>query len=67
MRRLCEVSGNVVAILGALVCAGSFAARLGGHYRLFGSDIVTIFLGGIALMVMASLLKIHALAPTKGV
>ena len=66
MQRLCEISGNGVAILGVLVCAGSFAARMGGHYRLFGSDISTIFLGGIALMVMASLLKIHALAQAKG-
>jgi len=39
-------------------------ARIAGHYHVMGSEISTIFLGGIAVMVMGALLKIHALSGT---
>ena len=64
MKRLWEIAGNVLAVSGAVVCVAAVIARIAGHYHVMGSEISTIFLGGIAVMVMGALSKIHALSGT---
>ena len=64
MNRLWEIAGNVLAISGAAVCVAAVLGRIAGHYHVMGSEISTVFLGGIAVMMMGALLKIHALSGT---
>lgn len=64
MKNLWEIAGNVLALAGAVVCVVAVLGRIAGHYHVMGSEISTIFLGGIAVMVMGALSKIHALSGT---
>ena len=46
---------------GIIVCALAGVSRLLGIYHVLGFESVTLFIGGIALMVMACLVKLHQL------
>ena len=59
-RRLDSI-GTALGLLGVLVVIASVVARLGGHYYLFGTESRAWLIGGIALMVMACLAKLHVL------
>lgn len=59
MDKLIAHGGNVFALFGISVCLLAVAARLSGTYVLFGMQSVTIFMGGVALVVMACLLKVE--------
>ena len=61
MNNLLELAGNIAAILGILVCALAGVARITGYYYVFGYEAVTLFIAGMALMVMACLAKLHNL------
>ena len=61
MNKLLELLGNVIGATGIIVCALAGGSRLLGAYHLLGFETVTLFIGGIALMVMACLLKVHQL------
>ena len=61
MNKLLELLGNVTGATGIIVCALAGGSRLLGAYHLLGFETVTLFIGGIALMVMACLLKVHQL------
>lgn len=61
MNRLLDLAGNVAAMLGILVCVLAGVARLTGSYYVFGYEAVTLFIAGMALMVMACLAKLHNL------
>lgn len=65
MNNLLELAGNLAAILGILVCAVAGVARLTGYYYVFGYEAVTLFIAGMALMVMACLAKLHNLTRLK--
>jgi hypothetical protein len=62
MNRMLDSIGSALGLLGALVVIASVAARLGGHHYLFGTETRAWLVGGIALMVMACLAKLHVLA-----
>ena len=64
MKNLWEIAGNTLALTGAAVCVAAVLGRIAGHYHVMGSETSTIFLGGIAIMVMGALGKIHALSVT---
>ena len=53
---------NIVAIVGILVCALAGASRLHGMYTIFGFEAMTLFVGGTALMVFATLMKLHIIS-----
>lgn len=53
--------GNISGVAGILVCLVSGLARLAGNYYIFGYEGETIFVTGIALMVLACLVKLHQL------
>ena len=57
-----DIAALVLVALGALVCLGAGVSRLAGTFYLFGFQSVTLFIGGIALMVLAVYLKLHVLA-----
>jgi hypothetical protein len=60
-----ENLGNVAAITGVVLCAVSGVARLAGAYHLGGYQAMTLFTGGMGLMLMGALGKLHVLG-TKG-
>jgi len=56
---LLEVFANTIAVIGILVCAVAGAGRLFGSYYVFGYEAMTLFIGGISLMVFSGLIKLH--------
>ncbi len=61
MKNSIGLIGNAAGALGLLICAVSGIARIAGQYHLAGFEAMTLFNGGIGLMVAACLLKLHAL------
>lgn len=59
MQRLIQTGGNIAAILGIAICLITGLMRLSGQAVVFGFEAITLFIGGIALMVMACLAKLH--------
>ena len=62
MDNMLEIVGNIAGALGVLVCAVAGIFRLSGSFYVFGYEAQTLFVGGIALMVMACLAKLHQIA-----
>ena len=62
MNKLIEIVGNVVAVLGILVCVAAGLVRLGSGWYVAGFQIMVLFNVGIGLMVMGCLAKLHFLA-----
>lgn len=50
---------TVVAAIGVVICAVSGSARLLGSYHVLGYEAMTLFIGGISLMVFSTLIKLH--------
>ncbi len=61
MEKGLDLIGNIVGAAGVLVTLVAGVSRLSGSYHLLGFELVTLFTGGIALMVMACLVKLHQL------
>ena len=61
MNRMLDLVGTALGLLGVLVVIASVAARLAGHYYVFGIETRVWLIGAIALMVMACLAKLHVL------
>ncbi len=59
MRKLIAVAGNIAGVLGLLVCLVSGGARVLGQFYLLGYEAMTLFVGGIGLMVAACLAELH--------
>ena len=62
MKNFCkvlELLGHVAAVLGVLICLVAGASRLLGNYHFLGFESITLFIGGIALMVMACLARLY--------
>ena len=62
MKHLLESGGNAAALLGALLCLVASGARIAGAYYLMGFELMTLFTGGMGLMLTACLAKLHLLA-----
>ena len=61
VKRLLEIGGNGAALLGVLICLVAGGARVAGAYYLMGFELMTLFTGGMGLMLMACLAKLHLL------
>lgn len=59
MDKLIRLIGNAAALLGLLICLFAGVARLTGGYHVLGYESMTLFTGGIALMVAACLAKLY--------
>ena len=55
------VGSNSVALLGILICIYAGVSRATGGFYRFGFETRTLFIVGIALMVMGCLGKLHRL------
>lgn len=60
--RILEMLGNLAAFIGALLCAGSGGARLAGFYHLAGFEVMSLFTGGMALLLFSAVIKLDILA-----
>lgn len=59
MRKLMDVVGRLSALLGVLMCVVAGLSRIIGAYYLAGFEVLTLFQGGIALMVVACVLRLY--------
>ncbi|WP_275098445.1 hypothetical protein [Sedimenticola hydrogenitrophicus] len=59
MNTLLANIGTVAGIIGILVCLIAGLARLGGFYYLAGFESMTLLNTGVALMVLAILMKVE--------
>tara|TARA_B100000446_G_scaffold43315_1_gene39098 strand:+ start:4497 stop:4709 length:213 start_codon:yes stop_codon:yes gene_type:complete len=48
---------NFLGVIGILICGMSGTARVFGFYQLAGYECMTIFIGGMGLMLASMLLK----------
>ena len=62
MWKLIEIAGNVAGVVGLLVCLISGGTRVMGQFYLLGYEAMTLFVGGIGLMVAGCLAKTHLLS-----
>lgn len=61
MQNSIETIGNIAAVVGILLCGLAGLARLTGSFNLMDFDPITIFIGGVGIMVFAVLAKVEAL------
>jgi len=59
MKQLMTMGGYLAAIIGLLLCAVSGFSRVAGTYSLAGFEALTLLQGGIALMVLACVLRLY--------
>ena len=56
MGNVLYLAGNLAGIVGGALCFFAGMVRLVGQYQFLGYEVRTLFLGGIALMVLACLI-----------
>jgi hypothetical protein len=61
MKNTIGLLGTAAGALGVLVCAISGIVRVSGQFYLGGFEAMTLFNGGIGLMVAGCLFRLHAL------
>lgn len=61
MNRFLELGGNLIAILGVVLCLAAGVARIGGLFYVAGFEAMTLFNAGMALMLASLLAKVHVL------
>lgn len=61
MKNTISLVGNVSGALGIAICLVAGIARITGKFHLGGFEAMTLFNGGVALMVAACLFKLHAM------
>ena len=66
MNKMIAYFGNVVALAGILLTIGAGLGRVTGHYYFAGFEMLTLFFGGVGLMVMACLAKLQLLTSGRG-
>ena len=54
--------GGVTGFTGMLIGLAAIGARLAGHYHLGGFEALTVFQGGVGLLVAGCFFKLHAIA-----
>lgn len=59
MDKLIALGGNFLAFVGCCTCLVAVLARLSGSYVMFGLQSMTVFAGGVALVVLACLFKLE--------
>lgn len=59
MLKIFYTTGLIAAALGTLACLFAGLGRLLGHYYIIGFESTTVFQAGIALMVLACMLRLY--------
>ena len=66
MNKMIAYFGNGVGLAGVVLTIAAGIGRATGHYYFAGFEILTLFSGGVGLMVMACLAKLQLLASGRG-
>ena len=66
MINMIRTIGNIAAVLGVATCFVAGLARLAHTWSMGGVSTPTLFVLGIALMVLACLAKLHVLTAARG-
>lgn len=66
MDKTIALGGNIVGLAGVLLTVVAGVARIMGHYHLAGFEIMTLFVGGMGLMLIGSFAKLHVLSNQRG-
>ena len=61
MNKLINVTGDVAAVVGILLCVLTSGARVFGAYQIAGVGTMALFTVGMGIMVFACLAKLHLL------
>lgn len=61
MNRVLELAGNITGWLGILLCLLSGGVRIAGIFYFAGFQTITLFMGGMALMLASCVLKLEIL------
>jgi len=61
MQKGLNVVGNILAVLGLLICFIAGMARVVGNYEFYDFEAMTLFNVGVGLMVAACLAKLQQL------
>jgi len=56
-----RILGDLLILIGVLVCFTPVLTRLSGNYYVWGFELSTVLLGGIAILVMACLARLELL------
>lgn len=62
MKDTWSLMGSVTGFAGLLIGLVAIGARLAGHYHLGGFEALTLFQGGVGLLVAGCFFKLHAIA-----
>lgn len=54
-----QMGSNVVGIAGLVVCCAAVLLRVMGNFHIAGVEVMTVFNGGMALLLIACLAKLE--------
>jgi len=66
MNKMIAYFGNAVGLAGLVLTVAAGVGRATGHYYFAGFEMLTLFSGGVGLMVMACLAKLQLLTSGRG-
>ena len=66
MDKIIALGSNAVGLAGVLLTVAAGVARVISHYHLFGFEVMTLFVGGMGLMLIGCLAKLHILTNQRG-
>ncbi len=66
MDKLISLVGTIVGLAGVLLTSVAGIARVTSHYYLGGFEVMTLFVGGMGLMLIGSFAKLHILTNQHG-
>jgi hypothetical protein len=61
MQKLLETAALVTGLLGAIVCLVAGIYRISGSFHLANFEAMSLFVGGVGLMIFSALLKLEVI------
>ena len=62
MEKMINTIGTILGIFGILVCVLAALSRVVGNHYVLGFESITLFIGGISVIVAACLAKLHSVS-----
>lgn len=66
MEKTFDNIGSIFGVIGILICLLAGVSRITGNHYLVGFETITLFIGGISVMVMGCLAKLHGVSLQAG-
>jgi len=66
MQQVIDGIGTATGTAGVLVCVFAIVLRLAGNFYFMGTELNSLLLGGMALLIIGCFVKIHALSMNTG-